>query len=146
MKLLGIDYGTKRIGLAVSDDEGKVAFPYKVIENNAKVLQTLSLLISERKIEKIIIGESKNYAMNDNEIMEEVRDFAQALQTHTLAEVEFHLEMMTSMQATKMDDHMFGNTKTKRSSSHKKVDKKTDMLDAKAAAVILQSYIDSNQK
>lgn len=126
MKLLGIDYGTKRIGTAVSNDDGKVAFPDQVLQNDSRILNIISLLVQEKGIEKIVVGESKNYKMQDNEIMAEIHDFAQALQTLVTVPVEFHSEMMTSMQA------------------QKETGSKTEMVDAQAAAIMLQSYMDSN--
>jgi len=128
MKLLGIDYGTKRIGLAVSNDGGNIAFPDQVIQNDSRILDIIALLVHEKEISKIVIGESKNYKMQDNEIMEEIRDFAQVLATRVNVEIDFHSEMMTSMQA------------------QKETGQKTDLVDAQAAAIMLQSYIESNKK
>ena len=61
MKYLGIDYGTKRIGIAISDDTGTLAFPLTTVFANPQALQTIHALLKENRIEKIIIGESRNF-------------------------------------------------------------------------------------
>jgi putative Holliday junction resolvase len=124
MKYLGIDYGTKRIGIATSDDGGRVAFPKKVIANDNKILEVLEDLIREEGIEKVILGESKNYRMEDNDIMSDILDLKKILETQMEIDVELHSEVLSSVQAKKMGAS-------------------DEMLDASAAAVILQSYLDS---
>jgi putative Holliday junction resolvase len=124
MKYLGIDYGTKRIGLATSDEEGRVAFPKEVIPNDNKVLEVLERYIKEEGVECIVLGESKNYLMEDNDIMTEVLDLKKILETTMEVDVKMHSEVLSSVQAKKMG------------ASDK-------MLDASAAAVILQSYLES---
>ena len=55
MKILGIDYGTKRTGLALSDETGKVAFPYAVISNS---LDEIIKVIELEGVSEVVIGES----------------------------------------------------------------------------------------
>ena len=57
MRLLGIDYGSKKIGLALSDESGQFAFSYDVIANNVKTLDSLAKICDKEKVEKIIIGD-----------------------------------------------------------------------------------------
>ncbi len=127
MKYLGIDYGTKRIGLAMTDDEGTMAFPDEVIKNDVKLIETLEKKIKENKIKKVVLGESKNYKMVDNAIMEEILDLKKIIEVTMEIDVEMQPEFMTSMQAEKIQG-------------------KNDMLDASAACIILQTYLDSNKK
>jgi len=61
MKILGIDYGTKRIGTALSDEDGLMAFPNVVIENDNKVIENIEKIINENDVKVVVIGESKNY-------------------------------------------------------------------------------------
>jgi len=124
MRFLGIDYGTKRIGISTSDDEGRLAFPRLVLENNNKTIENLKSLIVEENIKTVVIGESKNYKMEDNEIMTDIYDLKKILEMELNIDVELHPEVLTSVQAEKMQG-------------------KNDMLDASAAAIILQSYLDS---
>ena len=66
MKILAIDYGKKWIGLAVSDDERKLAFPYKTLENNSKLFPALNEIIKKEDIYKIVIGLPLNKQMKAN--------------------------------------------------------------------------------
>ena len=126
MKYLGIDYGTKRIGLAMTDEGGTMAFPDSVIKNDAKLVETLEKKIKENKIEKVVLGESKNYKMVDNEIMKEIIDLKEIIEKVFELDVELQPEFMTSMQAEKIQG-------------------KNEMIDASAACIILQTYLDLNK-
>ena len=52
MRFLGIDYGTKRIGLAISDENGKIAFPKEILPNDFHVFDRLGVLIKKENHEK----------------------------------------------------------------------------------------------
>lgn len=127
MKYLGIDYGTKRIGIALSDDDGMMAFPHGVIKNDNKILDYISEIISNAKVDVVVIGESKNYKMEDNLIMDDVINLKKVIEKEFGLEVELHPEVLTSSQAESIQG-------------------KNEMVDASAAAIILQSYIDSIKK
>ena len=124
MKYLGIDYGTKRVGLAISDELGQMAFPSAVIQNDNKLIEKLKAIIDEKEIKKVVIGESKNYKMEDNLIMQEIMDLKAVLENEKNIDVILHPEVLSSMQAEQIQG-------------------KNQMLDASAAAIILQSYLDS---
>ena len=124
-KYLGIDFGSKRIGIAVSDDDGKMAFPYSVIVNDGKLLEEIKKIIKKEKIETIVIGESKDFKGEPNKIMAQIEDFKKELEEELEIKVFLEPEFMTSAQA----EHIQG---------------KTEMHDASAAAIILQSFLDSH--
>ncbi len=123
MRLLGIDYGTKRIGIAISDDKGMMAFPKAVIPNDKYLFGEIKAMVKSQGIETIVLGESKDYKMQDNAIMPKVRLFADELRRDLGVMVIYEPEMLSSHQAA----HFQG---------------KTDKIDAAAASIILQSYID----
>lgn len=127
MKILGIDYGTKRIGIALSDDDGQMAFPHTVIENDNKILDNFSEIIEKNNVQAIVIGESKNYKMEDNLIMEDIINLKKVLEKEFDLEVDLQPEVLTSVQAESIQG-------------------KNKMIDASAASIILQSYLDSNKK
>ncbi|MFA6797444.1 MAG: Holliday junction resolvase RuvX [Candidatus Paceibacterota bacterium] len=126
MKYLGIDYGEKKVGIAISDNEAKVAFPKVVLENSQELLQKIANLCLEEKVESIVIGESKNYKGENNKINPKIiifkKDLANIIKLPMFLEPEF----MTSMQV----ENTFG---------------KTDMLDASAASIILQTFMDKDR-
>lgn len=127
MSFLGIDFGLKRVGVAVSDGGNVLAFPLVVIDNNKDLLNKIKEIVKDRGISKIIVGESKDYQMNDNPIMDQINNFVEELRKETSLEVELHPEFMSSMQA------------------QKEIGSKTKQVDAQAAAIVLQSYLDSNK-
>ncbi|HEY4500357.1 MAG TPA: Holliday junction resolvase RuvX [Candidatus Paceibacterota bacterium] len=123
MRLLGIDYGKKRVGIAISDDQGMMAFPKAVLPNDNFLFTEIKNLVNGHDIKKIIIGESKDYKMNDNPIMSRIKAFKNELERDLGMEVIYETEILSSHQASHFQD-------------------KTDMTDASAASIILQSYID----
>ncbi|MDO8579563.1 MAG: Holliday junction resolvase RuvX [bacterium] len=123
MRLLGIDYGKKRVGIAISDDKGMMAFPKAVLPNDNFLFGEIKNLVNGHDIKKIIIGESKDYKMNDNPIMSHIKAFKNELERDLGMEVIYETEILSSHQASHFQS-------------------KTNMTDASAASIILQSYID----
>ena len=141
MRLLGIDYGTKRVGVSISDDGGRLAFPHTTLSSDKELINELRLITDEYKIERIIVGESKDYQMKDNAIMGEVSVLVEELTNILGIEVVLQPEFMTTMQISK--EHFQATKEVGRKTQKKD---RADNLDAKAATLILQSYIDSNLK
>jgi putative Holliday junction resolvase len=123
MKTLGIDYGTKKIGFAVSDEDGRIAFPRSVLKNDAGVFFAIKELIQKEKIESIVLGESLDYSGKPNLIMEKISAFKKLLEKETSLPVMFESEFLSSKQARNIHDS-------------------GELNDASAAAIILQSYLD----
>lgn len=137
MKYLGIDYGTKKIGLALSDDDGRVAFPHSVIKAGPQALSEIHSLITERGVGEIILGESRDYTGEKNAVMEDIEQFKRDLEELTSLPVHFEQELLTSAQAARQFAPEEGSRKQNPSQ---------DMLDAAAAALILQSFLDKMNK
>jgi putative Holliday junction resolvase len=123
MKYLGIDYGTKRIGVAISDEDGKLAFPKTVIENNPESVFFVANLAKEENINAIIIGESLDLSGNDNPLMKEINSFKENLSQKTSLPIVFEPEFFTSAEAERLQG-------------------KNGKLDSSAAAIILKSFLD----
>ncbi len=132
---IGIDYGTKRVGLAVSDEEGRVAFPLEVV-GEKDALARASALALERKAKAVVIGESKDLSGRDNPVMTQVRSFADALARAAGAPIIFEPEFMTSAQASRIGRGEHPRNARKQGAPAQ------EKLDASAAAVILQSFLD----
>ncbi len=126
-KYLGIDYGEKNVGIAISDVEGKVAFPKIVFQNNAKLVEKILDFCKESEVTAIVIGESKDYKGEDNKISPKIISFKRELLSLIKLPIYLEPEFMSSMQVEKT----FG---------------KTDMLDASAASIILQTFLDKEKK
>ena len=125
MRYLGIDYGSKRVGVAISDESNKFALPKIVIENKnpAKLIDDLNIIICDNEVGYIILGESKDYKGIDNKIMRDIRKFKEDLENTLHLPVIFEPEFMTSHAAERFQG-------------------KNEFHDASAAALILQSYLD----
>lgn len=126
MRYLGIDYGTKRIGLAFSDAEGSIAFPKKTIALSETVIEDLGALILKEEIGGIVLGDTRALNGEANEVTEAADKFADKLQMHTGLMVHRIFEAWSSQEAARFAPK----------------GKKHD--DAAAAAVILQRYLDKS--
>lgn len=126
MRHLGIDYGSKNVGLSLSDEEGTMAFPLKTVKNGASLFGEIKSIIKKESVGVIIVGESLDYAGKENPIMKKIRPFAEKLKAETGLPIFFEPEFLTSREA----GHIQGeNEKT----------------DASAAALILKSYLDKKK-
>jgi len=122
--VLGIDFGTKRIGLAISRSGSSLAFPLSVIQNSSTFLVDICQIITNENITVVVIGESLNLQGQDNLIMKEIRVLQQNLNSNNpQVEVFLEPEQYSSAQA-------------------KRFQGKNTMTDASAAAVILQTWLD----
>ena len=136
MRYLGIDYGTKKIGIAISDEAGTVAFPRTVIEANREALSAIVELIKKEEVEKVILGESRGLQGEDNPVQEDIQQFKKDLGDLAGLPVEYEREFFTSALAARQ----FAPEENSR-----KQNPAHDNLDASAAALILQSYLDRAQ-
>ncbi|MCH7882931.1 pre-16S rRNA-processing nuclease YqgF [Patescibacteria group bacterium] len=127
MRLLGIDYGTKRVGFALSDPEREFAFPHCVLPNDKDLALKIREICNKENVDTIIIGKSLDYKQKDNPIMGAVRTLKNMLQKEIRVPVYFESEFLTTVEARRFQ----GNH---------------SMTDASAAALILQSYINRNKK
>ena len=126
MKLLGIDYGSKRVGVAVADSEAGMAFPKGVFPNDKFLLGEIKNICASAEIERIIMGESKNFKGEENKIMQDIKNFKKMLEIDLGIDVVYEPEFMSSAQALHLQED-------------------TKLLDASAAAIILQSYLDKEK-
>ncbi len=128
MKILGIDYGEKRIGLALADSELTLAVPLEIIENKGTnfVLDKLSEICQKEEIEKIVTGMPITLAGGESEKTREVKRFVDQLKNKLDIDIETEDERLS----TKMVDSL---AKDKRKPK-----------DAVSAMIILQSYLDKH--
>lgn len=124
MKLLGIDYGTKRIGFAVGDTDQKIAFPRSVVEGRAKTLDYVDRMIDQEGVKKVVIGIPMRHSGEEGELAGDIRAFAQEITKKLGVEVLFQNEILSTKAIQR-------GTVTK------------EKTDAASAALILQSYLDS---
>lgn len=135
MRYLGIDYGSKRVGLALSDEDGRMAFPYKIIQNDPELLIVINNVCNEEKISDIVLGESKNLYGQPNKIMKEINEFKNKLNSDVGRLIHLEKEFMTTVEARGRGGKEVNNAR-------KTTKVKTAAADASAAALILQRYLD----
>jgi putative Holliday junction resolvase len=124
-RILGIDYGTKRIGIAVSDESRKFALPVSVIANGELAIKEIEKIATEYATKEFVMGESRNFKNEPNAVFDDSMDFKDMLEGGGFT-VHLEPEFMTSANAERFQG-------------------KTDKTDASAAALILQSYLDKEK-
>lgn len=127
MRYLGIDFGTKKVGLAVSDEGGQMGFPHSVVPNDERLLESVVSLLRKQDIEAVVMGESLTLTGSENPVAKAAKEFATALTGETGLPVYFEPEMFTTQEAGRGIDGARGGT--------------TVGVDAQAAALILTSYL-----
>ena len=134
-RLLGIDYGTVRIGLALSDPTGTLASPLPFLENQSlqQVTTALSELIQTHQIEGLVIGLPRNMDGTYGPSAQKVREFIAQIQKSISLPITPIDERLTTAQASKQLSGIGLNQKQLR----KKVD-------SSSACLILQQYLDRN--
>ncbi len=140
MRYLGIDFGSKRVGLALSDESATLAFPHSVLKNDKALIFEIGRIMKEQKVTGVVIGESKDFSGKNNSIAKSAEDFKNALEKLTGIETIYEPEFLTSVQAGRRQSRR--PEESRGSGLRAQQRKGNEMLDASAAAIILQSYLD----
>jgi putative Holliday junction resolvase len=144
MRILGIDYGEKKIGVAISDEKAKFAFPYSVIDNSSanSVLRALKIICDKNDVIKIILGQSLTFKMEPNLIMKRVEKFKSFIEERLNIPIEYESEILTTKQAKRAIESPIRGKQAR--CGRKGVKPKDKKIHASAAALILQGYLDRN--
>jgi putative Holliday junction resolvase len=135
-RILGIDFGTRRIGLAMSDPTATIAQPLPAMTRRAgkrPPVQAIADLVHKHEIAEIVVGLPLSLAGNDTDWTRVVREFGATLAERTGVPVTFVDERMTSVRAEKT----VRSLGLKRSERERK-----DRVDTAAALLILQAFLD----
>lgn len=134
MRALGIDHGTKRIGIAISDELGMIAQPLEFIpaEPFADFLKRLKEIIRDKQVEQLVLGMPRNMDGSYGPAALKVQEFAAVLRDSVAIPIAMWDERLTSAQANRY----LVQANVRREKRKEKVDKT-------AAAILLQSYLDS---
>ena len=127
MKYLGIDYGAKRVGIALSDEAGGIAFPYGELPNDEQLLSNVVRLIHEERVTRLVVGDTRSLGGAANPITKEADEFMEKLGKASGMKVTPALEAGSSVEASRYapEGHEHDN--------------------AAAAAFILQRYLDMHE-
>ena len=134
-RLMGLDYGEKRVGVALSDPLLTFAYPFTTLQNDPELLANLSKIIIEKKIKKIILGLPSERFKSSNKLAEKVKKLKEEIESNNKIEVVLWDEEYTSLIAKE---------KIVESVSKKSKRKNKELLDQHSAAIILQEFLDSN--
>lgn len=134
MRILALDHGTKRIGVALSDELKMIAQPLEFIlsEPFADFLARLKELIREKQVELIVVGMPRNMDGSYGPAALKVQDFVAVLKTAVPIPIQTLDERLTSVQANRF--LIEGGVRR---------EKRKEKVDKMAAAILLQSYLDS---
>ena len=134
MRYLALDHGTKRIGVAISDELKMIAQPLEYIptEPFGEFLVRLRQLIAEKEVERIFVGMPRNMDGTFGPAAEKVREFIAMLTPEVSVPIQTLDERLTSAQANRV--LLQANVR--------RADRK-EKVDAMAAAILLQSYLDN---
>lgn len=135
MKYLGIDYGTKKIGIATSDDGGSIAFPYTIIPNDAKFFDTLMQIINDTGAGEIVIGHSLMGNNVRNNISDDIDAFSETVERLTGLSVHMQDERFSSSAVSAFNW-------SKPVATPRRTPKDTTPQDDRAAAIMLQRFLD----
>ena len=135
MRILAVDHGEKRIGLAISDTTGTIANPLSVVQHVSRAIDAaqVAAIASEQEAGMIVIGQSFNDDGRPNLAGRRAARFAEALQGQTDIPIQMWDESFSTQQARTARIQM--GVSRKQRSGH---------LDEIAATVILQSYLDAH--
>ena len=131
---MGIDFGMARIGIALSDDTKFLASPFETYrrKNDKEDLQHIINIIKEKKVDEIVCGLPYNMQGEEQDIAQKTREFINNLLNIYSIKVEFVDERLSSLMAEEMLKETERDWK-----------KRKEKLDAVAASIILQDYLDS---
>ena len=133
-RALGIDFGTKRVGLALSDRSNMIASPYKTLNyvSEKDLITQLETIVTKNDIEILVLGLPISMKGEDTAQTIKVRDFKEILSALRIP-IVYEDERLSSVSA--INSLMLQNVKT----GHNKPE-----IDKTAAAIILQQYLDKN--
>lgn len=138
-RILGVDYGERRVGLALSDPTATIAQPLPTLKRRKgkrPPVAPIARLADENDVREIVVGLPLTLEGEDSDWTREVREFGRKLQERTGCTVAFHDERLTSVRAERAVRSL-GLSKQKR--------EKKERVDAAAAVLILQAYLDSRE-
>ena len=135
MIILGLDYGSKTVGVAITDALGLTVLPVTTIKRDResklrKTLAEIEALVEERKVEKIVLGLPLNMDGTEGERVEHTREFAEKLRLRVTVPIEFADERLTTMEAAEiLDENGIPRCEQKK------------VIDQVAAQLILEQYL-----
>jgi putative pre-16S rRNA nuclease len=145
--ILAIDYGKKRLGLALSDELGMTSRPYGTWNrvNRRRDLARLRELVRQQGVRRIVVGLPLHLDGTPSDMSEEAKSFAARVEKALGLPVEMMDERLSSWEARQTQASANSNERARRGSPGRAEPRKQTALDQIAAAIILQDYLDRAQ-
>jgi putative Holliday junction resolvase len=124
MKYLGIDFGTKNVGLAISNAEGTIAFPRETVANDERLIPGLRRWVEDEGVDVVVVGDTRAASGEKNSASDKADAFIEALKAQLDIPVERGFEAWSSLEASRF---------APKGRAHD---------DSAAAAIILQRFLD----
>src|SRR5687768_2921173 len=125
MNILGMDWGSRRVGLALGSEEARLARPHLTLANDIKLKPVLKAICTENNVGKIVLGLPRNMSGSETAQSQQVRHFGEKLSKDLNIPVLYQDESLTSRVAQEA------------------ATAKPEDRDTQAAAIILQDYLDT---
>lgn len=133
-KILAVDFGLKRTGLAITDELNMFAFGLDTVESQ-KLMEELKKLVNKEKVETIVLGLPKRLNEQDAHVTQNVHLLKEAIESEIpTVSVELYDERLTSKMASQ-SMHIAGATRKQKRTK--------ELVDKVSATIILQSYLES---
>lgn len=151
MRFLGIDYGAKRVGVAISDEYGKMAFPYAVLKSDENLAREIKKICEKEKIKKIILGLPLDLKNRSTHNTKPVLEFEKKLENAVNPVRNSYVQNLSKSHSKKSVDVKISNgvkvpiILEKEFYTTKEAERtqgKIKNIDASAAALILKHYFD----
>ncbi len=133
-RILGIDFGLKRVGVALSDPLRIFAYPFQTLNNDKNLWNNIKKIIEEKNVEKIILG----YPLRENGLKSHVADEIEKFRIDLKSKFRIEVILWDERYTSVMAQEKIIESVTKKS---KRRDK--GLLDMNSAAIILQEYLNS---
>lgn len=130
--VIGIDFGLVRIGLAVGYKKENMALPLYVVKNDHQIFETIKNVYQEYDASLMVLGLPVNLDGSDSDMLENVKSFAEKCQRFFSCKIDYFDERLSSKQVSRQLSQIGMNQKKQRGK-----------IDAHAAALILQGYLNS---
>jgi putative holliday junction resolvase len=147
VRILALDYGRARIGLAIGNTEAGLAQPLGTLDriNRSEDMRRLRELVREHAVQQIVVGLPLRLDGTHGDMAEEASRFGQRVHKQTGLPVEMVDERLTSWEAERLLEEQQGRTIHAASSNQRKKENPKLGVDAMAAALILKEYLDRRQ-
>ena len=127
MNYLGIDWGSKRVGLAMGNSEAKLARPLPGLANNNEFVTQLADICTQESVDRLVVGLPRNLSGEETQASRQIRQFGQKLESELKLPVDFQDETLSTKEVAE-------HTPARKL---KQID-----IDSQAAGLILQDYLD----